>query len=404
MPKRAEAGTGRALVPSDRARAAMVRRLKFAVGAMSTEVTRAMDEDHPWFRELGANERSWIGMVATAGIEGFADWFADAPGATTDPAAIFAVAPRALTRKVSLQQTVDLIRTTIDVVEAQVLELLPRSDRVPLLTALGKYSREVAFGAADLYAGVAESRGAWDEHTEAVIVDAIVRGESDESLLSRASTLGWPPQVRVFVLAGASPAPGGDPGLDAPEALRQAAAGEGLQAMAAVQGGRMVAVLGGVPDPDAALGTAERLRGCFGEGPLVAGPVVDGLRHAWLSARDALSGADCAAAWPEGPPVLAARDLLPERVLSGSASAARELVATAYQPLAEAGGDLLLTLVALLDHGCSVEATARDLYVHANTVRYRAKRIQEITGYSPGEPRGAFVLRLAVVLGRLGRG
>ena len=48
-----------------------------------------------------------------------------------------------------------------------------------------------------------------------------------------------------------------------------------------------------------------------------------------------------------------------------------------------------------------MEATARDLYVHANTVRYRLKRIQDVTGYSPTDARDAYVLRLAVTLGRL---
>jgi len=48
-----------------------------------------------------------------------------------------------------------------------------------------------------------------------------------------------------------------------------------------------------------------------------------------------------------------------------------------------------------------VEATARDLFVHANTVRYRLKRIQDATGYSPTDARDAYVLRLAITLGRL---
>jgi DNA-binding PucR family transcriptional regulator len=41
------------------------------------------------------------------------------------------------------------------------------------------------------------------------------------------------------------------------------------------------------------------------------------------------------------------------------------------------------------------------LFVHANTVRYRLRRIHEVTGYSPTDPRDAFALRLAITLGRL---
>ena len=39
--------------------------------------------------------------------------------------------------------------------------------------------------------------------------------------------------------------------------------------------------------------------------------------------------------------------------------------------------------------------------MHANTVRYRLRQIAELTGYSPQDPRDAFVLRVAQVLGRL---
>lgn len=48
-----------------------------------------------------------------------------------------------------------------------------------------------------------------------------------------------------------------------------------------------------------------------------------------------------------------------------------------------------------------MEATARALFVHPNTVRYRLKRIQDVTGYNPADAREAYVLRLAITLGRL---
>ena len=135
--------------------------------------------------------------------------------------------------------------------------------------------------------------------------------------------------------------------------------------------------------------------------PIVLGPVVPGLLRASESARAALSGARCVAAWPEGPRVLTARDLLPERALAGNGRARRDLVELVFTPLSAAGGDLMETCVNFLDHGGSVEATARALFVHPNTVRYRLKRIGEVSGYSPADPRDAYVLRLAITLGRL---
>jgi DNA-binding PucR family transcriptional regulator len=41
------------------------------------------------------------------------------------------------------------------------------------------------------------------------------------------------------------------------------------------------------------------------------------------------------------------------------------------------------------------------MFIHPNTVRYRLKRVGEITGYSPANPRDSFTLRVALTLGRL---
>ena len=41
------------------------------------------------------------------------------------------------------------------------------------------------------------------------------------------------------------------------------------------------------------------------------------------------------------------------------------------------------------------------LFVHPNTVRYRLRRVAEVTGYAPADPRHALTLRLALALGRL---
>ena len=72
-----------------------------------------------------------------------------------------------------------------------------------------------------------------------------------------------------------------------------------------------------------------------------------------------------------------------------------------YRPLAEAGAPMLDTVAAFLDHGGSIEGTARSMFVHANTVRYRLKRAAEITGMSPSDPRHAYTYRVALTLGRL---
>jgi DNA-binding PucR family transcriptional regulator len=101
---------------------------------------------------------------------------------------------------------------------------------------------------------------------------------------------------------------------------------------------------------------------------------------------------------------VAADDLLPERLLSGDAPARRALVDRAYRRLAEHDVPLLDTVAAYLDLGRSIEGAARALFVHPNTVRYRLKRVCEITGWDPADPREGFVLQVAIAAGRLADG
>jgi DNA-binding PucR family transcriptional regulator len=149
------------------------------------------------------------------------------------------------------------------------------------------------------------------------------------------------------------------------------------------------------------MSAVQRLAGLFGTGPLVVGPAVPDLRTAHPSARAALAGLRVAPAWPDAPRPVSSEELLPERALDGDADAVRSLVTHAYQPLLAGGAALLDTLTAYLEQGSSLEATARMLFVHPNTVRYRLRRVTELTGYTPSDGRDGFTLWAAVILGRL---
>ena len=107
-----------------------------------------------------------------------------APGANRPAVAdeMFDAAPRALARTLSLQQTVELIKVTIDVVEEQVTTWRRPARRRRCARRCSRYSREVAFGAAQVYARAAETRGAWDARLQALLVDALLRGETDDVL------------------------------------------------------------------------------------------------------------------------------------------------------------------------------------------------------------------------------
>lgn len=393
-------GINKSLLPSAKTRAAIAKRLSAVSGAMATATIAEMDARHSWFRRLSAEHRSWVTLVAQAGIDGFVRWFSEVEPTGTVTSEVFGSAPRELARRISLFQTVELVRTTIDVVEDQIEEVMPKADRPFLHAAIVQYSREVAFSAAEIYARAAELRGAWDARLEALVVDAVLRGETDETVLSRASTLGWRSTAAVVVVVGPAPAREAAAAL---ESVRHAAAIAGADMLGAVQGDRMVLVLGSaeLASSDRALALVGGFTHVFGPGPVVVGPAVEHLMEAATSTREALSAFRAAAGWPEAPRPVSSSDLLPERALSGDGHARRALARDLYDPLQAAGGGLLETLVTFLDSGLSVEAAARGLFVHANTVRYRLRRIHEVTGYSPTDPRDAYALRLALTLGRL---
>jgi DNA-binding PucR family transcriptional regulator len=318
---------------------------------------------------------------------------------------VFGTAPRELARAVSLQHAVEMVRVIIDAVEAQVDELAAPGNEAELREAVLTYARELAFSAALVYARTAEARGAWDARLEALVVDALVHGETDDSLRSWASALNWsssPVTVVVGTIGdeddeerkGYAPA-GVEPLI---EDLRAQARRARLDLLAGVHGNRLILVVGGSDDPIAA---AERFAGRFGPGPVIAGPLVRDLRTASVSARAALAALRAAPAWPDAPRPAGADDLLPERALDGDPDARAALISDAYEPLLGGGHALLDTLTTYLEQGSSLEATARLLFVHPNTVRYRLRRVAELTDYTPSAGRDGFTLWVAVALGRL---
>jgi hypothetical protein len=253
----------------------------------------------------------------------------------------------------------------------------------------------VAFAAARVYARAAESRGSWDARLQALLVDALLRGDSSDVLASRAAALGWADEPPVAVAVGRSP--GGETAAVLHTVYR-AARRIGVEVIGGVHGDRLVLVLGGAADP---LAATEKLLAGFGSGPVVVGPAVPSLDEGTDSARAALAGFRAAPAWPTAPRPVAADDLLPERALAGDTEARRVLRHEAYGSLVRAGGELLETLDAFFAAGGVLESAARALFVHPNTVRYRLKRIAEVAGFSPLSPRDAFALRIALTIGRL---
>ncbi|MHA6798898.1 PucR family transcriptional regulator [Bounagaea algeriensis] len=380
---------------------ATLHRLEHASGELAGASVSEMEQRLPWFQRLPADQRANVLLVTQTGVSNFVAWLQDSTEAIRLTAEAFRTAPRDLSRWVSLRQTLELVRVAIDVFEQRLPGLAADDTEHRWLTeSILRYTREIAFAAATSYAAAAESRGAWDARLEALVVDGIVRGDAEESLLSRASALGWNQSSAATVLVGTAPE-------DDPPSIvyqvRSRAARIGCPVLLGVQGSRLVVVHGSTREERAGREAASMLAEVFAEGPVVAGPTVPNLAEAHRSASDAMSGLRAVAGWPSAPRPVPSADLLPERALAGDPEAERQLVEEVMIPLTDAGSALLETVDTYLEVGGVLESCARQLYVHPNTVRYRLRRIGELTGHTPSNARDAHVLRVALAVGRLAK-
>jgi DNA-binding PucR family transcriptional regulator len=190
------------------------------------------------------------------------------------------------------------------------------------------------------------------------------------------------------------------------DAIRRVARHHHSDVLIGVQGSRLVVVIGrqihdGVVEDTPFTAIAQALSEFFGDGKLVLGPTVTSVVEAAQSARAALAGFAVAHTWRNAPRPVNADDLLPERALAGDKLARTTLIDRVYAPLRDYNDDMLTTLWAYLDSGRSLELTAKELFVHANTVRYRLKRMSEILGWDPSNPRDALVVHTALIVGAI---
>lgn len=375
-------------------RAATVKRLRKAAAPIAAEAVERMEQSLPWFSGMSSNQRSWVGLVAQAGVASFVEWLAHPAEGHDITGGVFATAPRELASAVTLEQTVELVRIACETVENHVSTLAVAGDEAHLTEAVLRYSRDLAFQAARVYARAAEERGAWDARLEALVVDSVVGGDADTELLSRAGALGWTGHTAVAVLAGTA---GDGETQRSIDEIRRAAHRGGFDVLANIGGRRLICVIGTEGDP---MPPARLLTGQFAPGPVVLGPAVPDLASAPASARAALAGLAVATAWAAAPRPVSADALLPERALGGDGEAHEALV-DIYRNVQLTDAALTETLSAFVECGGSLEATARALFVHPNTVRYRLRRLTDLTGLAPTDPRDRWALTLALSFGRL---
>jgi DNA-binding PucR family transcriptional regulator len=383
----------------------LLRRLKLYSGRLATEAVSAMQERLPFFADLEASQRASVALVVQTAVVNFVEWMHDPHSDVSYTAQAFELVPQDLRNRIALRHSVDMVRVTMEFFE-EVVPLVARSEEQLSALTVGilKYSRDLAFSFASAYADAAEARGSWDSRMEASVVDAVVRGDTGPELLSRAAALNWDTTAPATVVVG-TPAPGRDGAngqVDSQRAsqdVRDIAAQHGRAALTDVHGTWLVAIVSGQLSPtDKFLGA---LLNAFSDGPVVIGNTAPMLTAAYHSASEAISGMNAVGGWRGAPRPVLARELLPERALMGDASSIVALHTDVMGPLADAGPTLIETLDAYLDCGGAIEACARKLFVHPNTVRYRLKRITDFTGRDPTQPRDAYVLRVASTVGQL---
>lgn len=375
--------------------------------AQDTIIEHSLDRistAHPWYRTLPEASRRQIETVARLGVTMFLDSVED-PATAAPPSRIFNVAPAALTGTITLEQTLSLVRTVVDVVEKETPDLVPGPYRDAVRVRVLTFGRDVGFTAAEVYARAAEARGAWDARLESVAVDSMLH-DSPEKAATRAGTAGWRGTGPVLAIAART-------ALDALAAsrLRHECRQRVEDCLVSVRGDSVIVILGGATaqppangeerSPERDLDQAATEVATILDGVAVIGPVVPDVAQAGRSLRSAVAGLRALPGWAEAPNPVRADELLPERLLAGDPLAAEQIQYLVAAPLHAMGDPFEETVATYLALGGSLESTARALFVHANTVRYRLGRVSEQVGWDPTDARDGLMLHMAIIVGRL---
>ena len=386
LPGRAAAGPGPV-------RATTLRRLERSSGEVANAGVAAMAARLPWFARLTAEQRSGVLLVTQTGVANFVAWLREPDATLRLTAEAFRIAPLDLARRVTLRQTVELVRIAIEVFEERIPRLgADEAERPRCEHAVLRFGREVAFAAATVYASAAEARGAWDARLEALVVDAVVRGEADgDAALARVGA-GLGPGRRDHCAWWASRPPRSRPSRCTRCGARPTAPGRRCWS------GRTARKLVMIAGPG---GAAGRAVGVVRAGPGRRRAHGRGARPRPTSARrarwpgSARSGRGRAPRGPWPPTTCC-----PSGRSTATPAPSSSCVASVAAPLREAGGELAATVECYLEGGGVLEA--------ARPRALRAPQHRPLPAAAggrghrphPGDARGALVLRLALVLDR----
>ena len=307
------------------------------------------------------------------------------PAITAD---VFGTAPRELVRAVSLQQTVDLVRTTIDVVEEHVDELasperraVAARGRAALLARdrlrRGPGLRPGRRGPRRLGRPARVARRRRPAARRGRRRRRLPRGRARAGARSRGVVRGHGP------CAGRRPRDGRRGACSARPATTGSTCSPASRASASSS---CSATSPTPPSRPARCSPSSR------PGPSSSGPSCRALARR-RPQRAGVARRACAPPWrwPDAPRPVLADDLLPERALAGDDDAVGAARRRGVPAAARRGPGPVETLRRTSSARRRSRRTARELFVHPNTVRYRLRRVADVTGLTPTIPAGRLV-------------
>ncbi len=249
------------------------------------------------------------------------------------------------------------------------------------------------------YRDTVDERARRDQQIRNAMLDVLLRGDvGDGSQLWESITaLRLPRQGPYVVAAAQTPNPGVEAIANAEDALRH----RGVQSVWRVEVDAHIGVM--VLTPRVRIGGLCEVLTELANGPIGLSEPYENLEQTPAALRQARIAYQAATPSNQGP---VRYDQVPIAVLLASAPDAALLVANAILgpvlALPEPECDsILTTLHVWFAEGGATSVAAERMHLHRNTVRYRLRRLEELTGRSLSHPTGVAELHLALEATRI---
>lgn len=378
-------------------------------------VDRALADRLPWYRNLPLDDKTTIHLLIERFESSFMNWWKQGrrrpdsrDGVDRKADSMGIPAPSDYPQTLSPNRTLDLIQAILDLLEDGLPSpALKEENREQIKDAFLHYARRVAFSSAKSYTTLSKTDHRTKSRTETLILESLIEGSANRQVRAGLTMLGWSADYQSFALLGKLI--NIDNQVDTEQDIRTEVEKEGAQALVA-EHNQLSLILVNLQNADTPVNISASLLHFFDrETPVCMGPLRQGVEgssetiQAVINTYAVAPAASSLALEGTLPRPLHADDLLPERALMGDKNAADQLYMEVYKSLIgeDQNSPLLLTLSTFLMSGNALEATAKKLGIHPNTVRYRLKRSVEVTGWDVMNPREAFVLQTALKIGRI---